>query len=347
MSAILSIELIAAALLSSAIVRIVRWSALRRGWLDKPNDRSAHRNPTPRGGGVGIVVGTVGGATAILGASEGLTRRWILVLAAAGVIALVSWFDDLNPLPNTFRFLVHIGAACGAVWALGPIRQVALPGLFVISTSGLAVFLTICWIAGLTNVYNFMDGIDGIAGLQAVAAGVTWAAIGITVGDQTLFVTAGLIAATSLGFLIHNWSPATIFMGDVGSAFLGYFFAVFGVRTAWNPVAPFAAVLAVWPFLFDSTFTIIRRLSRGENITKAHSSHLYQRLVRCGWSHSAVSSIYGVLAGLGGSFAVALLRGVPGWQAVYVVIPAAALGLWLLVRRSERRRFALLPDVSQ
>src|SRR6185436_11775719 len=126
--------------------------------------------------------------------------------------------------------------------------------------------ITFFWIVGLTNAYNFMDGIDGIAGGQALVAGIGWTAIGWLDGQSHIVVFGLLLAATNLGFLFHNWSPARIFMGDVGSAFLGYSFAVLPLMLSSQSTGrtgfklALAAILPVWPFVFDSTFTILRRL---------------------------------------------------------------------------------------
>lgn len=318
---------------------IVRWierTALRRAWLDHPNQRSSHSTPTPRGGGLAIVVVTVAGALMVPATGDRWSSSWALVLGCAVCVAGVSWIDDLRSVPSSIRMAVHLIAAAVAVILLGPIAAVELPGASIFHTSLMAIPLSILWVVGLTNVYNFMDGIDGIAGLQAVVAGVAWVIIGSVTQDSRLAVTAAFLAVSSAAFLLRNWSPARIFMGDVGSAFLGYLFAVFALARCDNPRVPLAAALIVWPFLFDATLTIVRRLARAENITIAHNTHLYQRLVRAGWSHRAVATLYGILAVIGSLFAVGTMQDAPGSQAVYGVIPLAAAGLWRLVILAER-----------
>jgi UDP-N-acetylmuramyl pentapeptide phosphotransferase/UDP-N-acetylglucosamine-1-phosphate transferase len=161
--------------------------------------------------------------------------------------------------------------------------------------------LTFIWIVWMVNSYNFMDGIDGLAGLQAVIAGLGWLVLGYILQMPAIFLFSGVIASASLGFLMHNWSPARIFMGDVGSAFLGFTFASLPLiaRTiaSKNPdLLPIAAVLFVWFFLFDSVVTLLRRAIRGEKVWQAHREHLFQRLVVSGLSHRRVTVFYGVLA---------------------------------------------------
>jgi SAM-dependent methyltransferase len=200
--------------------------------------------------------------------------------------------------------------------------------------------LTLLWIVGLTNAYNFMDGIDGIAGCQAAIAGMGWCALGGWSGLPLVTVLGLLLAASSLGFLIHNWPPAKIFMGDVGSTFLGYSLAVLPILAAQSdPRLAVAGVLLVWPSVFDASFTFLRRLRRGENVFAAHRSHLYQRLVITGLSHRWVSSLYGALALIGLALACAWTLRLPGGApAVALILPLLCLSLWLFVVQRERRQ---------
>ena len=144
-----------------------------------------------------------------------------------------------------------------------------------------------------------MDGIDGIAAGQAITAGLGWAIVGWLADDLRPMLLGGLLTATSAGFLVHNWSPASIFMGDIGSAFLGYCFATLGLLGGGGGSGALIGILLVWPFVFDTAFTFCVRLRRRENIFKAHRSHLYQRLVLTGLSHRAVTLLYVALAVLG------------------------------------------------
>jgi UDP-N-acetylmuramyl pentapeptide phosphotransferase/UDP-N-acetylglucosamine-1-phosphate transferase len=321
------------------VANISHW-AERRGVLDRPNERSSHSRATPRGGGIAIVVVTLAGGLLFRSVVPyGSWGEWLSLTAGALLVAAVSWLDDVRTLPNWIRFSVHLAAAAIAVIGIGAWRDLQLPWVGSLHLGWVAVPVTVLWIVGLTNAYNFMDGIDGIAGAQAAIAGLGWAVLGWLTGQMMVATLGLLLAATSLGFLGHNWPPARIFMGDVGSAFLGYMFAVLAVLAGRsNPPLGFAGVLLVWPFVFDAVLTFLCRLFRGENVFAAHRSHLYQRLVISGVSHARVSSVYAALALLGVVLAVLFTRAGPaGDMAAAVLIPCGALSLWAAVVGCERR----------
>jgi Fuc2NAc and GlcNAc transferase len=277
---------IAAAAISTIVVALVRWWTTHKGYLAAPNERDSHTKPTARGGGLGIVI-----AVAVVTRSP-----FVILMAAALLVAAVSLVDDIRSLSARVRLCVHVAAAAIVVVFVG-----SLPGIL-----GMAV--TLVWIVAMTNIYNFMDGIDGIAGVQAVIAGAAWAIIGARSGQESLTLLGGTIAAAALGFLLHNWPPARIFMGDVGSAFLGFTLASLPLLSPRRVELCVPAVLILWPFVFDGTFTILRRLRNRENIFAAHRSHVYQRLVIAGRSHAFVTTLYAALAMLGAMAAIALAR---------------------------------------
>lgn len=315
----------------------------RRQVVDLPNERSSHAHPTPRGGGLPVVVVALGGGIAFaLYRPQVWSLAYTLCFVAAGLIAAVSWRDDLKSLPSGLRLGVHTIAALLAIWGFGHCQTIELPVIGELALRWLGLPITLLWIVGLTNAYNFMDGIDGIAGGQAVVAGLGWAAIGWLSGQELVCVLGILLAGSSLGFLLHNWPPARIFMGDVGSAFLGYAFAVLpSMASGKGGRYPAIGLLLVWPFVFDSVFTVLRRLGRGENVFQAHRSHLYQRLVIAGYSHRFVTSLYLCWAVAGASLAVTWSASLPGSEvSVPIIIPASCLALWLFVIRAERVRAA-------
>jgi len=347
--------LAAAALVGSYFgVSAVRLWALRRGVLDVPNWRSSHTVPTPRGGG--IVFFPVVAATLItyatLRAPEAVGDAWGFVLLGA-LVAVVSWLDDVRSLPPAIRFAVHITAALGAICLFGAWSHIALPFLGVVPLGPAGWVLTLLWIVGLTNAYNFMDGIDGIAAGQGIVAGLGWAALGVLVGAPAVPALGLVLAAVCLGFLGHNRPPARIFMGDVGSAYLGFSFAVLPLMAgADDPGLPLAAALVVWPFVLDTSFTFVRRLLAGENVFAAHRSHLYQRMVAAGAGHGTVSAIYAGLA-LGGVLLASLWyvgSGLPK-SLVAVFLPAfLVVPFWLTAHweRSATRQQAERPlDVDR
>jgi UDP-N-acetylmuramyl pentapeptide phosphotransferase/UDP-N-acetylglucosamine-1-phosphate transferase len=333
--------MVAAALVSYLGVGAVRRWAARHGVVDRPNERSSHLRVTPRGGGLAIVGVTVAGSVIAWRFAPAATSAEVAgPLLGATLVAAVSWLDDLHSLPTTIRLLAHGTAAIAAVASIGPWRVLAVPPFGAVDLGWAGWPLTVLWIVGLTNAYNFMDGIDGLAAGQAIVAGLGWVLLGALGGQPLIALCGALLAAASAGFLAHNWPPARIFMGDVGSAFLGYAFATLAVLGArLQPLEALAGALLVWPFLFDATFTFGLRLARGEDVFAAHRSHLYQRLVITGLSHGTVSALYAALALLGVVLAVGL-----HWQPAVaaarwwpLVIAGAALGLWTLTVSRERR----------
>ena len=280
-----------------------RWS-LRRELFDLPNERSSHTAPTPRGGGLVLVAVCLTAYVVTTVFLTGNFQRSYLVGAA--LIALISWLDDVYTISFVWRFLVHSLAALLVVFGLGYFREIYFPFVGVINTGAAGAAITFLWIVWLTNAYNFMDGIDGIAGMQSLTAGIGWLLVGGFLNLQGVSLYGGIVAFAGLGFLTLNWQPAKIFMGDVGSAFLGYSFAVFpllakgesGQATAVQPILLPVGVLLVWLFVFDSLWTFAGRALRGEKVWQAHRGHIYQKLVISGFSHQFVTILYGSLSTL-------------------------------------------------
>jgi UDP-N-acetylmuramyl pentapeptide phosphotransferase/UDP-N-acetylglucosamine-1-phosphate transferase len=309
--------------------------------FDIPNERSSHTRRTIRGGGLVIVAVIMGGLI------FDFFYRYTLQLSIAPfivgglLIAAISLIDDLGSLSVRVRLSTHILAALIIIAGDGYWRTVSIPGIAELDLSWVGMPLTIVWIVGLANAYNFMDGIDGIAGGQAVVAGLGWALWGWLEGQPEISLLGTLVAGSSLGFLGHNWAPARIFMGDVGSVFLGYTFAALpliagNTNLTHNSQLPLIAILFLWPFIFDSGFTLLRRWLKGEDIFTSHRSHLYQRLVIAGYSHQAVTWIYGAFALLTGLLAIAWFRGIAGSGILIIfLIPLLSLLLWILVIRQE------------
>ncbi|MFM8290573.1 MAG: MraY family glycosyltransferase [Planctomycetia bacterium] len=285
--------------------RIVRWAGTR-GVIDRPNHRSSHVQATPRGGGLAIVAITVLAALLAGLQDPAAGARLAGAIVPAVAVAAVSWVDDIRSLPTSVRLATHAAAAAAAAIALQPIPSADLGSFGSLELGPAAWPLTLLWIVGLTNAFNFMDGIDGIAGITAIAAGGALAAVAGLLGGGGVAAVATAFAGAVAGFLWWNWQPARIFMGDVGSAFCGFLIAVLpmAVPPQAVPTAVPVAVLAMWPFIFDTILTLGRRIRRGENILQAHRSHLYQRLVIAGWSHRSVAVLYGLLAAVGAGLAV-------------------------------------------
>lgn len=324
--------------LSLALVRAVREVALRRGVLDVPNDRSSHRAPTPRLGGIGILAAVLLPALAASGRLGQLDGTVAAVLLLATVVSLVGLIDDLRGLPPLVRLLVHAATAAIAVGAVGAFPPAALGLTDGPAGSGVAAAVTVLWMAGFINAFNFMDGVDGIAASQALVAAAAWTLVGWWLHEPLMVVLAVAVAAASAGFLVYNWSPATIFMGDAGSALLGFLLAIVPLLGG-SSVPVLVVALPVWPFVFDTAFTLLRRVRRGENLLRAHRSHLYQRLTQCGWTHRQVAGLYAALAAAGAIAAVPMAIGrlaspLPG----LAVVAGGSWLLWRVVVVHEDRR---------
>jgi Fuc2NAc and GlcNAc transferase len=315
----------------------VRAWAMRRGLMDVPNERSSHTVPTPKGGG--IVFFPIALLAIPFAASAAGAGRLLTFLGLGGLIAAVSWLDDLREIRAGIRLVVHTAAAIAAVVAFGAWPAIAVPGIGELAVGAGGVALAVVWIVGLTNAYNFMDGIDGIAGAQAVVALVGWAVLSHLAAWPAAGAVALLLAAACLGFLAHNRPPARIFMGDVGSAFLGFTLAVMPLLAdPADPLLPATAAWMVAPFVIDSVHTFGQRLVAGQNVLAAHRSHLYQRLVVAGWSQGRATAFYAVLAFIGAAFGIAWWTGAgsPSWIHL-AVLPGFYAVMLLVTRRAEAR----------
>jgi UDP-N-acetylmuramyl pentapeptide phosphotransferase/UDP-N-acetylglucosamine-1-phosphate transferase len=338
-----SIVLVAGAfglLASTAIVALMRNWARARRVIDHPNDRSLHDRPTPRGGGVGVVLPVVvvlASAPAWL-AGDATAAIWFAGLSLS--VAVVGLIDDVRSLSALVRLVFQLLVAAVFVHVVAGWVALEVPSLGRVELGALTMPFTIVFIVWLTNAYNFMDGIDGIAGLQAVIAGIGWVGVGYYLGDSFVAGAGAAVAGASLGFLRFNWSPASIFMGDVGAQFLGFVFAgLTAYASTRSPSAATAGVLFVGPFLFDTVVTLIRRATRGENLLRAHRSHLYQRLVLQGSSHANTSLLYGALAVIGVAGGWMLMAGSAQAQSAVVPVTAVmATVLYVIVTLRDRPR---------
>lgn len=286
LTAIVSLSL----LLAAALTGVIRRLALARGILDTPNERSSHTQATPRGGGVAIVVACT--LSLLLLRWRGTVDTPLLLALLGGGIpqAWIGFRDDRRSVSVRLRLLVQLLAAGWAVYILGGLAPLQVGGLLVdLGIAGdLLAVIAIVW---AVNLFNFMDGIDGIAASQAIFMAGAGAALAIVAGMSSSIPAAGLVlAAASLGFLVWNWPPARIFMGDVGSGYLGFALAIIGLASMRER----AAMLPAWlilggVFFVDSTVTLLRRLARRERVHEAHRSHAYQWQARRWSSHLRVT----------------------------------------------------------
>jgi len=291
---------IVAVCIAFALTPWVLRHAKRVGMMALPTARSSHVRPTPQGGGIGIVVGfllVVAIQTANRGQVDGVH---IALLGGGALVALTGWFDDRKGLGSYVRLLLYGLAAAWAVGWLGGFPSFQL-GSVEVRLGGAGFLLSWVFIVFLTNIYNFMDGIDGIAGVEAMTTGLIGGGLVLMSGDSQLAVLAFSLGAASLGFLFWNWPPAKIFMGDVGSNFLGYSIAVLAISSEGRGSLPASIwILLLGVFVADGVATFVRRLIRRKPPQVAHKTHGYQGAVRKGYSHAEVTTVVlGINVGLG------------------------------------------------
>ncbi len=317
-------------------VRLVERHARALGLVDLPNERSSHVVPRPRGGGLGIVAGVMIGVVAAQVSGSPLSHDLWIAIAASLTVATVGLWDDVRGLGVWPRLAVQLVAAIGVVTLVGGFSRLPLPPPADLPLGPLGPCLTVVWIVGVTNFFNFMDGLDGLAAGQAL---ITLAAFGCVAWPAPAAGLAIVVAAASAGFLLRNWSPARIFLGDVGSAFLGFLLAALPLTAAAPDRSPL--VQLVWIslalFLLDPIATLIARARRGAVVGASHREHAYQQFVSPSASHApVVAKLLAVAAGLSGLAVAAAWRPVLGWAAVAVALLAFTIEWRLAAPRRKR-----------
>ena len=289
--------IVSLAVMALFLTALLRRYALARSLLDVPNARSSHSLPTPRGGGVAIVVAFLAGLCLAFFAGLGIAAELFYALLGAGLgIALLGFLDDHGHIAARWRLLGHFLAAAWALYWLGGLPPLAVfGGLLQLSWVGhvLAAF----YLVWLLNLYNFMDGIDGIASVEAICV-CLGGAILYALLETSLLTDLPLLmlAAAVLGFLLWNFPPARIFMGDAGSGFLGIVLGVLSLQAAWiSPVLLWGWLILLGVFIVDATLTLFRRLLRGEKVYEAHRSHAYQYASRQFGRHLPVTVSVAIL----------------------------------------------------
>ncbi len=261
----------------------------RRGVIDIPNERSSHAIPTPRGGGLAIIISFLLASLALLFFRPIESFPGFFFWSGLILVAITSLLDDHLNLPVYIRFGLHLAAATMVSLENGGFGNFPLPEPYNFELGFFNYPLTIFWILAVLNIYNFLDGIDGYAAVQGLVASI---GLALLYPAGVSFDLAIILAAAIAGFLLFNWHPARIFMGDIGSTSLGFIFATLPFYIDQVPVnlAIFSSGIFLWFFLADGAFTIVRRLLNKEKIWVAHRSHIYQRLVIQGHSHAKVTS---------------------------------------------------------
>lgn len=324
------LALVVAFLAALGLTGMLRRYALARSLLDVPNARSSHSVSTPRGGGLAIVVVFLGALVCLYLSGSLPPAPALAMLGAGGLIAAIGFFDDHGHIPARWRLLVHFSAAAWVLYCLGgaPTLQVFGTAVELGNWGSVLMVFGLVW---LTNLYNFMDGIDGIASVEAICAGLGGAVLCWLAGLPWLVAPALLLVAAVAGFLWWNFPPARIFMGDAGSGFLG---AMLGAMAL---IAGHAAPQLLWAwlillgvFIVDATWTLLRRLLRGEKVYEAHRSHAYQVASRRYGRHLPVTLAVGAinllwLFPLATLVAMGRLDGIPGLGLAYAPLIVLAV----------------------
>lgn len=329
---VVPLAVLAAVLWLTGIVR--RWLE-RRALLDHPVERSSHETPTPRGGGIALIP-VVLFAWLMLALAGRAPSGTSAIVALAAILALISWFDDLGGLAFGWRLTAHLLAAASATMFLPgplPVFQGLLPPL----ADRVATILLWTW---FINLYNFMDGIDGITAVETIAIAVGVAIVGHLAGDASHITAPALaLAAGALGFLRWNWPRASIFLGDIGSVPLGFVTGWLLLLLAGEGHWAAALILPLY-YLADSTVTLLRRIARGERFWQAHRTHFYQRALAPDNDHRAVLMLI-----IGGNVALLLLAVAATLWPRAALLVAALATLSLLAQLARRSRRAAMPPL--
>jgi UDP-N-acetylmuramyl pentapeptide phosphotransferase/UDP-N-acetylglucosamine-1-phosphate transferase len=272
---------------------VFRHLGRRLGWMDQPNARSSHVVPTPRNGGKAIMLSLLAAAFAGRILAD---RTLAAVVGLSVLISIVGLIDDARNLPARIKLAVQIALAV----VLLAVPEMRMPPLYAAAA--------LIWLVGVTNAFNFMDGVNGIASVEAIVCGLAMAVLLQRAGDPAGAALCLALAGAAAGFFPWNAFTGSIFMGDVGSLPLGFIFAAMTVRGAQRGIEPWMMAAPLLPFLLDTGITLLRRIARREKIFEAHRTHFYQQLTDLGWSHLGVAFAWGALAALAAMVAVAAPR---------------------------------------
>jgi len=331
------------AVLSAVLVRLMIAFPI----LDHPDHRKAHSRPTPKGGGVGIVCAFILGMLVLYHLADFARmadRRFIGVILAAVAIAVVALLDDIRD----FRFVVKLAAqGLAALVAVGSglvVERLALPWYGVLELGPVGAVLTVFWIVACTNAVNFMDGLDGLIGGTVLIVCIGLGAVAAIQGGWFIYAACLILSAGILGFLPFNLNPARIFMGDVGSQFLGFMLAVLGAAAAKLDAGQLSFLLVpllLFALLFDTGFTLLRRAVMGEALSAPHRTHLYQMAQRSGVPTRVVAGLHWGFALFHAALALVFLRLAPEVKPLIILPPLAVQLAWLAYVAARVRRAGL------
>jgi UDP-GlcNAc:undecaprenyl-phosphate GlcNAc-1-phosphate transferase len=305
----------------------VTWSMRRFVQImDEPNHRSSHSNAIPRSGGVSIVITFFIGLTAtwFMGELDSIDKPLLYgFIFSTLLISLISLIDDIYEQTAIVKGFTHMIAILVVLYFGIVLDELSMPFFENVKLGWFGYVISFFWILGLTNTYNFMDGLDGLAGGVAVIASLFFMTITYTQGSSFVYIISYSLLAGALGFMFLNYPPAKIILGDVGAAFLGFVFAVLAIIAARydeSKTSFLVMPLLMFNLIYDTSFTFIRRLLNGEKVTEGHRTHLYQLLNRSGYSHLEVVLTQYCMVFLQGLGAIWLIN-IPGNERMLVFVP--------------------------
>ncbi|EKE03164.1 MAG: hypothetical protein ACD_20C00238G0004 [uncultured bacterium] len=323
-------------LLAIAIVPLVRYYSIKKGFVDIPNDRKIHKYPIPRLGGVAIWLCTLLTFAILVLLSwdyphgNGLSG----ILVGGSIIFLLGLVDDIYNLSPKFKLFIQVGAALVAFLLGVKIEFLSNPFGTPIILGMLSLPITLLWIVGISNAMNFIDGVDGLAGGVSVISAVTLGVVAIYTHQPISALVAAILAGSMMGFLLFNFHPAKIFMGDSGALFAGFTLAALSVTGVLKTVAVTMLlpimILAV-PIL-DISYSILRRLSKRSNLFIADADHIHHKLLRAGFSHNRTVMIFYLLCIAAGSIAIIFV----GAYKLYFILVIAVLTIMLILSRLSK-----------
>ena len=312
--------------LAFILTGLAAWYARRSGMVDRPDERHSHAVVTPRGGGIGIILALFIASTFLIGSGDEVWSKCIL--PGLLVLALLGWQDDHASLSARLRFVIQLAVSIYLVACA--INNGWMQGVG-------SILLAVLFLMWMTNLYNFMDGSNGMAGLQGVFGGAVLFGLFDSAGQHNLALASACVAASCAGFLPWNLGNARVFMGDVGSISLGFVFGALLVIGVGNQVFSLpVALMVMLVFVTDSTLTLIRRILKREQWYNAHKQHLYQRLIARGWTHGRVALLYQAinLALVVPGIVVAVNYPALAWVVAMILILVFTIGWYQLIKRN-------------
>jgi UDP-N-acetylmuramyl pentapeptide phosphotransferase/UDP-N-acetylglucosamine-1-phosphate transferase len=322
-------------LFSCSVTRIMIFLNIR----DVPTERSSHKEITPRAGGVGLLFGFYMSVWAQGFPQVPFYEDWIsliILLCSAAVMGVMGFLDDIKGSSPIFKLLIQMGTAWFLVRCLGAFQTIPIPYFGEINLGPFSLLISIFWIVGFTNAFNFMDGVNGMSGIMTVISCIFLSILSnINHSDFQIHL---ILASATLGFLIFNFPKAKIFLGDVGSLFLGCLFAgwsLLALRPVYGKFSIWVIPLLFFIYLYDVIFTRIRRAIKGKSFLEAHCEHLYQLLSRTGWSHTKVTSVYALIFIAQGITSLFMITRPPEVHLLFLIpflVGAIPFTWWVLLR---------------